>query len=195
MKTLVLLLTLFFLSLPAWARSTTQSSELRQELQKLSQKNASLKDATLQIQKRYGTKAYLPLLQIAKDHKKSSDEERTLAFLAAVRVGGTSAESEIIHFLSDSSWMLRMAAIKVALALQLPKARQALLGRLEDRALVIRSAVAHALTRIYVPNSTPALKKALQTRSNYHKGKPLPIIQTLQKALAAQAVPTLEVRD
>lgn len=130
---------------------------------------------------RYGARAVPSLLSIASD-RANDDPERYIALMGAARLGGTPVASALVPYLSDASWMIRSAALRLLAALGSRESAPAVLPLLRDPALVVRSEAVDAVLRLRPAGAAEALLAAIEAGHNYHHGRAQWVPQ---KALAA----------
>lgn len=135
----------------------------------------------------HGSRAVAPLLTLARD-KQLEDSDRYIALLAATRLGGTAATGQLYETLDDRSWMLRSAALRGLTLLKPEKSTplqdKALVGALQDKALVVRREAVHAISELKPRGSVAALLKAAAAAHNYVQGRAQWIPQSALAALA-----------
>lgn len=142
-------------------------------------------DSLLQAwETRYNTRAVDPLFSIARD-RGVSDQERYMALMGAVKLGGRATGPKVETFLFDTSWMLRSGALRSLGALGAVQQSDAVLGLLKDPALVVRMEAVQAIEKLKPARAARALVSALRDPANYHHGKAQWIPQRALTALVS----------
>jgi HEAT repeat protein len=145
-------------------------------------------------EKRYSTRAFEPLLTIARDQKRD-DPERYIAMMGAARIGGKASAPFFASFLKDRSWMIRSATLRILAALSTPGAETPALSMLKDKALVVRMEAVNTIRKLRPPGSVDALLSTLRNSENYHRGRaqwvPLRALDALVDLDAKEATPHL----
>ncbi|MBI2711312.1 MAG: HEAT repeat domain-containing protein [Bdellovibrio sp.] len=145
-------------------------------------------------EKRFGSQAALPLLTLARDSN-TDENERYIALMGAAKLGGQPLLPEINSFLSDRSWMLRSAALRILAALGSPESGLAALPLLRDKALVVRAEAVETVRTLRPSGAALALLEALENPENYHHGKALWVPQKALQALtvlnASEVIPEI----
>jgi HEAT repeat protein len=195
------LLALFLIQLSSAspsAGSVPPPRSLRDEVSIILKQNRSGRDfdaALRAIQSRLGVKAVPGLLELARDSKQD-EMDRYAAILGTARLGGREAAPLLAGFLTDRSWMVRLASLRALSILKNAQSSEQVLPALQDPALVIRSEAIDAIESLRPSGASEALLRALQDGSNYSGGKAQVIPQKALKALAAlqarEAAPRLK---
>lgn len=167
-------------------RASAQAPELEQLLgEEIEAQNGPDFSAIVQRWERvHGAKAILPLLRIAGTGK-LPDPERYIALMGAAKLGGNAMALELMPFLSDSSWMIRSAALQSLRTLADPRAGASVLPLLHDSAMVVRREAVETIARLRPPGAVAALVKTLYAEENYQDGKALWIPRAALHALVS----------
>lgn len=132
----------------------------------------SLKQFYSELGQQYGGTAIAPLLQIASDNQ-LTDDTRWAALFGLARLAGRESIGVIRKFMSDSSWMLRDAALKTAAALDARELEPQITRLLKDDALIVRTTAVETIGHLKLRESAPKLVDALFDPMNFHDGKAL----------------------
>lgn len=103
----------------------------------------------------------------------SSDSMRWASLIGVARLQGKKSLETLRTYMSHSSWLLRDAAIKSAVALKARELAPEIESRLKDDALVIRTSAVDAIGQLKLTESSKKLVDALFDPSNIHGGKAL----------------------
>ena len=140
------------------AEATPTLSSLKKELSlpRATGASNSFEPLIQSWQKRYGTHAVEPLLELAAGNLNLDDPERYMAFMGAAKLGGKENAPKLVRFLKDRSWMIRSAALRALTALKNPSTAPATLPLLRDPALVVRLAAVDAVEKLQPPGAAEA---------------------------------------
>lgn len=185
-------LTLLLLTSTAVAVEAPLQEILKRDIE--SQKNLSFEPLVRNWEKKYGSKAFDPLMQIAAD-RQTDDSERYIALMSAVKLGGKGSSSWVLNFLKEDSWMLRSGALRALRAIATPEISESVLPLLKDPALVVRAEAADTIRVLKPRGSVSALLAALEDPANYHGGKaqwvPQKALLGLAELKATESAPRL----
>jgi hypothetical protein len=170
------------------------SAELKGKIQAAVKKRQGLSSLYGELGKQYGGAAIPPLLELSKDEK-ISDDIRWASLYGLARLAGKESIGVISKFMTNSSWMLRDAALKSAAALNAQELSEQIERRLQDSALIVRTTAVQAIGHMKMKAAAPKLVDALFDPANYNGGKPLwihkYILQVLTDFRYEPAVPKL----
>jgi hypothetical protein len=168
---------------------------LKSEMTLREMKGESFENLTQQWEKSYGTRAFSPLLQIAKT-RSNSDFERYVALMSAAKLGGTGAVTALRPFLRDPSWLIRGGAIRALTAIGDSQTGELVLPLVNDPALVVRVEVVQAIRVLRPKGAAHALLFILNDKSNYHAGKaqwaPQKALLAMTSLPSPEAIPALK---
>lgn len=142
-----------------------------------------LKELYSNLGTEYGGSAIAPLIEIASD-RKNGDETRWAALFGLARIAGRHSVGVIKKFMTDSSWMLRDAALKTAAAVNARELAGQIEGRLKDDALIVRTTAVETIGHLKMRESAPKLVDALFDPINFHNDKALWIHKHILDVLA-----------
>lgn len=145
---------------------------LRAKINRTISSGKSLKTFYSSVTTEYGGTAIKPLLEIA-SNTQNGDETRWAALFGLARLAGKESVGVIRKFMSDSSWMLRDAALKTAAALNAQELTPFIEQRLKDDALIVRTTAVETIGHLNLKTSAPKLVDALFDPNNFHAGKAL----------------------
>jgi HEAT repeat protein len=154
---------------------------LTREIQ--TRKSIAFDDLLDRWEKRDGTAAVKPLLQIL-SNRKLSDPDRYVALMGTAKLGGRSVAPLLVPFLKDPSWMIRSGTLQALSILRQPATAEATLPLLHDPALVVRLQAIDSIEKLNPKGATEALLSVLDKNENYHQGKALWVPQRALSALA-----------
>lgn len=158
-------------------------AELKARIQKNLSARKSLKDFYAKLGADHGGSAIAPLLSIASDEK-NADEMRWAALFGLARLAGKESVGVIRKFMSNSSWMLRDAALKTAAAVNARELELDIAQRLKDDALIVRTTAVETIGHLRLTSTAPKLVDALFDPVNFHGGKALWIHRHILNVLA-----------
>jgi HEAT repeat protein len=189
-----LLLCLATSATAAVPKAEPKTTDLKNRINQVLQQGRPLSHFYAGIKSEFGATAIKPLLEIASDEQ-NRDETRWAALFALARVAGKESLGVVRKFMSNSSWMLRDAALKTAAALNARELTPQIEQRLKDDALIVRTTAVETIAHLNLRASAPKLVDALFDPINYAHGKALwihkHILHTLSDFKYEQAVPKL----
>lgn len=156
----------------AASRATPSSAQIKNRIHQSIKSGHSLKTLYGDLGKEYGGTAIPGLLEIASDDH-NADEMRWAALFGLARLAGRESIGVIKKFMSNSSWMLRDAALKTAAALNATELQKPIEEKLKDDALIVRTTAVEAIGHLGLKASFPKLVDALFDPRNFHGGKAL----------------------
>jgi len=170
----------------AWSATTPPTDAklepvIRGEIQL--RQGLSFSNLLQRLEKQYGSRAFGPLLEIARDHA-NQDADRYVAMMAAAKIGGRETAPLIIPFLRDRSWMMRSGALKTLTGFRSIEAGPAVMKLLDDSALVVRTEAVEAVRKLRPAGAAKALALAAVNPENFHGGKALWVPQRALKAIS-----------
>lgn len=178
---------------PAHSLLSSDAADLKNEMELAIKHDGSLNSFYAALN-RHGAKAVAPLLEIINNAHLSDDIRRTSLF-GLGRVAGKQSLGVIGKFMTNSSWMLRDAALRTAAALDARELAPQIEGRLKDNALVVRTTAVQTIGHLRLKNSANRLVEALFDRDNYAGEKALwihkYILQVLGEFRYRESVPKL----
>ena len=148
----------------------------------------SFEQILLKWQNQYGDKVVPALMKIAKN-KHESDANRFIAVMGVAKLGGPSVAQWVSSLLSESSWMVKNAALKALTALKEPSTYEKIAPLLKDKALVVRSEAVLAIQQLQVTSAIPLLMDGLKNTNNYVGGKALVVPYHILSALVELNAP------
>ncbi|GEM_PF-1540409 len=146
------------------------------------QKNRSVSAWIGALHSKFGPKTSDILHEILESNS-SSESMRWASLIGVARLNGKKSLETLRTYMSHSSWLLRDAAIKSAVALNARELAPHIESRLQDEALVIRTSAVDAIGQLKLKTSSKKLLAALFDPSNTHGGKALWIHQHILKVL------------
>ena len=160
-----------------------------------SQKTSTFERLLPSWEKRYGSKALQPLIEIASDHR-YQDTHRYIALMSATKIGGPGAVILLKSLLKDTSWMLRSGALRALCVVNDPETADDILPLVHDPALVVRAEAVEAIPVLKPKGSSEALLSAILDHENYHGNKaqwvPQKALLALIQLHAKETVPQLQ---
>lgn len=162
--------------------SEIPAESIKTQINQALKKGEPLKSFYQSLGDSYGSNAIKPLIEIANDDR-NSDEVRWASLFGLARIAGKDSIGVIKNFMTNSSWMLRDAALKTAAAINAQELRPQIESRLKDDALIVRTTAVQTIAHLNLKQSAPKLVAALFDQNNYHGGKGLWIHKYILQAL------------
>lgn len=160
-----------------------------------SQKTSTFESLLPSWEKRFGSKAVEPLIEIA-SHSQYSDTHRYIALMSATKIGGPSTVALLKNLLKDRSWMLRSGALKALCVLNVPETADSILPLVHDPALVVRAEAVEAIPVLKPKGASDVLISAIRDHENYHGNKaqwvPQKALLALIRLQAKETIPQLQ---
>lgn len=134
-------------------------------------------------EKKYGTKSIDRLISIT-ENKKNKDQNRYIAMMAAVKIGGEAVIPKIEKLATDPSWMVRLGVLKAIRATKKTTSSEILFNALNDPAIVVRNEAVITIDQLNLPNSASQLMKTLNTPHNQYPKVPLWLVENILSVIA-----------
>jgi hypothetical protein len=142
-------------------------------------------DAQVSLWKeRYGARTITALSELAFD-RKLDEHSRYMAWMGALKLGGSQVREKLSELSRDSSWLLRQAALESLEALssstasgaktdaKTEKDLQIAIQLLKDKALLVRLRAIETISKLRPEGSRAALLETLKDAKNYVAGRAL----------------------
>ncbi|MCB9779963.1 MAG: HEAT repeat domain-containing protein [Alphaproteobacteria bacterium] len=109
--------------------------------------------------------------------------QRWVAIRVLGHVGGDGAENALVGLLDDPQPAIRAAVVGALGELGKSRNTGAVAAKLSDPAIIVRAEAANALGMLRDPSAVDALGKAIDDKSNFHRGSPLWVRKHYVRAL------------